>query len=109
MEYLEEMPLRKPFLLAKLVSFEPGQLTSKILAQADSFTLTLYAIMAGDTFAPGHSRSICLAQILQGKAKINISGKCFETDAGQSIIIPPGTNHSFTAIVSSKILLTMIS
>ena len=49
-----------------------------------------------------------LVQVLDGQARITISGKGFEVGTGQAIILPANQPHAVQAPQKFKMLLTMI-
>lgn len=105
---IEQLAYGLPMTLTEQVDYIPGQIASKTLVQTEATGMSLFAIPAGESTGPHKSSGDALAQILQGKAKITISNKPFELEAGQSIVIPTGCPHALYAITSFKMLLTVI-
>ena len=90
------------------VTYQPGQIVSKTLAQNDHHSLTLFAFAEGEEISTHASDGDALVTALDGTGRITIEGKTHQLDAGESIIMPAGKPHAVFAQTPFKMLLTVI-
>ncbi|MBS3815119.1 MAG: cupin domain-containing protein [Hadesarchaea archaeon] len=96
------------FELQDLVEYQKNAVVSRTLIDRESGTLTLFALDKGQTISQHTVPHDALVQILDGKAKIKISGKELVLSQGESTIMPASEPHSLEAEKKFKMLLTMI-
>ena len=93
---------------ASLVEYQEGAVVSRQITKSDAGNVTLFAFDTEQGLSEHTAPYDALAHILEGKAEINISGKPFQLEAGQAIILPANEPHALKAIQKFKMLLTMI-
>lgn len=92
----------------KDISYQNGSVVSKQVIKTDAGNITLFAFDKNQGLSEHTAPFDALVQVLEGRAKITISGQEYLVDAGKSIILPEGEPHSLHALERFKMLLTMI-
>ncbi len=98
----------KIFKIGELIEYQEGSIVSKTLVDRETGTLTLFAFDEGQTVSEHTAPYEALLQILEGKAKVTISGKDLELKSGESTVIPSSEPHSLKAEEKFKMFLTMV-
>lgn len=96
------------FHLKDLVSYQKGTVISRTLVDRDSGTLTVFALDEGESISEHTAPFDALVEILDGKAKIVISGEEIVLNAGESTVMPANEPHALEAVENFKMLLVMI-
>ncbi len=94
--------------LANLVAYQEGSIVSRQITQAETGNVTLFAFAEGQELSEHSAPFDALVHILEGSAEIRLSGRPFELEAGEAIILPAGEPHVLRAVKPFKMLLTMI-
>jgi quercetin dioxygenase-like cupin family protein len=94
--------------LAELVTYQDGSVVSRQITKADAGNVTLFAFDKDQELSEHTAPFDALVHILDGRAEIKISGKAFDLETGEAIIMPANEPHALTAITPFKMLLTMI-
>ena len=94
--------------LAEMVSYQTGSIVSRQITKADAGNVTLFAFDKGQELSEHTASFDALVYIVEGKAKVIISGKSFELKTGDAIIMPADEPHAVKAAGQFKMLLTMI-
>lgn len=94
--------------LADLVSYQDGAVVSRTLINQKTGTVTLFAFDAGQELSEHTAPYDALVQVIDGEARITISGRPFDLRAGDLIIMPANQPHAVSAMTKFKMLLTMI-
>lgn len=94
--------------LADLVEYQSDSIVSKELIKKSTGNITLFAFDAGQRLNEHTAPFEAFVYILDGKAEINISGKSFTPEAGESIIMPANEPHAVKALKRFKMMLVMI-
>jgi quercetin dioxygenase-like cupin family protein len=94
--------------LAKLVSYQDGSVVSRQITKAEAGNVTLFAFDKDQELSEHTAPFDALVHILDGHAQIMISGKTFELETGDAIIMPANEPHALKASTRFKMLLTMI-
>jgi quercetin dioxygenase-like cupin family protein len=94
--------------LSDLVEYQDDAIVSKTIIDEEKVTVTLFAFGEGQGLSEHTAPFNALAHILDGKAQITVSGKPFDADAGEMIIMPANEPHSLKAKKKFKMLLLMI-
>lgn len=90
------------------VSYQPGQIVSKTLAQNKHHSLTLFAFDKNEEISTHASRGDAMVIVLDGKGKITINGNEYILNKGETIIMPAEKPHAVFAIEKFKMLLIVI-
>lgn len=94
--------------LANLVSYQDGSVVSRQITKADAGNVTLFAFDKDQELSEHTAPFDALAHILDGTAEIRISGKAFNLETGNAIVMPANEPHALKALTPFKMLLTMI-
>ena len=98
----------KPIGLADAVDYGDGSIVSKTLLDRKAGTLTLFAFDAGQGLSEHTSPYDATLYVLEGTAKLMISGREVLARAGEMVIMPANVPHSVNATERFKMLLIMI-
>lgn len=94
--------------LAGLLTYQKDSIVSQEIIKKKTGTVTVFAFDKGQGLSEHAAPFDALVYILDGQAKINISGKPHLVKKGQMIIMPASKPHSLKAIRKFKMLLIMI-
>ena len=94
--------------LASLAGYQKAAVVSRELIRKDTGTVTVFAFDKGEGLSEHTAPFDALVYILDGRAKISISGKGHILKKGEMIIMPAGKPHSLKAINKFKMLLVMV-
>lgn len=98
----------KAWTLAELISYAPGSVVSRTIAENAAGTVTLFAFDAGQGLSEHSAPYDALVQILDGEAQLAIGGKAVLARAGQLVVMPANVPHALQAVKKFKMLLTML-
>jgi quercetin dioxygenase-like cupin family protein len=104
----KNMDLGKKEKLDELVSYQPGQVVSRTLAQRSGVSVTLFAFDAGEGLSKHTASGDALVQVLEGSGKITLDEEEHVVAAGESLVMPAGVPHALDADERFKMLLTVI-
>lgn len=108
MPYIKNIEQEKVTDLSGLVSIQPGQITSRTLAQNGAVSLTLFAFDKGEEISTHDSAGDAMVTVLEGTGKFTVDGTAYTCNAGESLVMPALKPHSVFAVESFKMLLTVI-
>ena len=94
--------------LLNLVDYQEGTIVSKTLIDKKAGTTTLFAFDKNQGLSEHTAPYDALVIILEGEAKITISGKAFILKKDDSIIMPAKKPHAVYALTKMKMFLVMI-
>jgi quercetin dioxygenase-like cupin family protein len=94
--------------LAEMVTYQDGSVVSRQITKAEAGNVTLFAFDKDQELSEHTAPFDALAHILEGSAEIKISGKAFNLETGDAIIMPANEPHALRATTPFKMLLTMI-
>ena len=90
------------------VSYQPGQVVSKTLAQNNALSVTLFAFYKGEEISTHESGGDAFVTCLDGVGKITIDGKDYELHEGESIVMPARHPHAVFGQEQFKMLLVVV-
>ena len=90
------------------VSYQPGQVVSKTLAQNSALSVTLLAFDKGEEISTHESGGDAFVTCLDGVGRITIDGKDFELHEGESIVMPARHPHAVFGKEQFKMLLVVV-
>ncbi|MFC1670153.1 cupin domain-containing protein [Spirochaetota bacterium] len=90
--------LKEGITLEELVSYQGNSVVSKALINRPVGTVTLFAFGKGEGLSEHSAPYDALVYIMDGEAKITISGKPFNIKKGEMIIMPANDPHALEAI-----------
>lgn len=94
--------------LTAMLSYQEGAVVSKTLIGKKSGTVTLFAFDEGQGLSEHTAPFDALAVLLDGKAKVTISGTVHHLEAGEMILMPANEPHALMAENKFKMMLVMI-
>ncbi len=94
--------------LSAAIHYQTGSVVSKEIVRKDTGTVTLFAFDRGQGLSEHTAPFDALVYILDGEAKITISGNPVQAKAGEMIIMPANESHALSAQTQFKMLLVMI-
>ena len=90
------------------VSYQPGQVVSKTLAQNNALSVTLFAFDKGEEISTHESGGDAFVTCLDGVGRITIDGKDYELHEGESIVMPAHHPHAVFGQEQFKMLLVVV-
>ena len=94
--------------LVSLLDYQKDSIVSREIVNKKTGTVTLFAFDKGQGLSEHTAPFDAVVYILDGRARITISGKPYIAEKGQMMIMPANKPHSLKAIRSFKMLLVMI-
>ena len=101
-------PRGQAMLLAHTVDYQQGSIVSRTVIDKKSGTVTLFAFDEGQGLSEHTAPFDALVYIIDGAARINISGTPFSVKGGETIIMPAHEPHAVRAVKRFKMMLVMI-
>jgi quercetin dioxygenase-like cupin family protein len=98
----------KTLKLADLISYQKGAVVSREIINKKTGTVTVFAFDKGEGLSEHTAPFDALVYILDGEAKIFISGKPHPVKKDEIIIMPANKPHALKAIERFKMLLVMV-
>ena len=98
----------QPANLNNLIDYQEGSVVSRTLIDKQAGTVTVFAFDQGEGLSEHTTAYDALVYIIDGKAKITISGKPLSLKQGEIAIMPANLPHALSATTRFKMLLTMI-
>lgn len=105
---MSTMPESEVFEMSTLVEYQRGAIVSRVILKAESGNVTLFAFDQGQELSEHTTPFDALVHVLDGQAEIRISGRSYQLQAGQMILMPANEPHAVKAPEHFKMLLTMI-
>ncbi len=94
--------------LKEQLSYQPGQVVSKTLAQNDAVSVTLFAFDKGEEISTHESGGDAFVTCLDGTGRITIDGTQYVLHEGQSIVMPARHPHAVYGQEQFKMLLVVV-
>ena len=94
--------------LKEEVSYQPGQVVSKTLAQNNALSVTLFAFDKGEEISTHESGGDAFVTCLDGVGRITIDGKDYELHEGESIVMPARHPHAVFGQEQFNMLLVVV-
>ena len=94
--------------MAELITYQDEAVVSRQIIKAETGNVTLFAFDKDQGLSEHTAPFDALVHILEGAARVTISGKAFELGTGEAILMPAGEPHALMAGQRFKMLLTMI-
>jgi quercetin dioxygenase-like cupin family protein len=91
-----------------MIQYQDGSIVSKLLVNKNTGTITLFAFDEDQSLSEHTAPFDAIAQIIDGKAEIIISGEKFNLAAGEMVIMPANKPHALKATTKFKMMLIMI-
>ena len=93
--------------LKEQVTYQPGQVVSKTLAQNDALSVTLFAFDKGEEISTHAAGGDAMVTVLEGTGRFTVGGQEFLLHEGQTLIMPKNIPHAVYGQERFKMLLTV--
>ena len=94
--------------LKDMIEYQKNSVVSKEIIKKKTGTITLFAFDVGQGLSEHTAPFDTLVQVLEGEAKVTISGNPFVLKKDESIMMPARKPHALHATKKFKMLLTMV-
>lgn len=94
--------------LAELLAYQEGAVVSRTIVKNPAGTVTLFAFDRGEGLSEHTAPFDAMVHIVDGAAKITVSGTAYNLTAGDVIVMPRNEPHALHASERFKMLLVMI-
>jgi quercetin dioxygenase-like cupin family protein len=94
--------------LTEMVGYQDAAVVSRQITKTEAGNVTLFAFDKDQGLSEHTAPFDALVHVLEGEAQVSISGKPFDLQAGDAIIMPANEPHALKATQRFKMLLTMI-
>jgi quercetin dioxygenase-like cupin family protein len=91
-----------------LIDYQADAIVSREIVKGKTGTVTVFAFDAGQGLSEHTAPFDAMVQVLDGEAKITISGKAHKVQADQLIVMPANKPHALQATKRFKMMLVMI-
>ncbi len=93
---------------AGLVDYQAGSVVSRTLVKKPTGTVTLFAFDEGQELSEHTAPFDALVHLLDGEARIHVSGVPHDLKTGDVLLMPGGQPHALRATTRFKMMLIMI-
>jgi quercetin dioxygenase-like cupin family protein len=104
----KEKPEPEAKQLVGMIEYQEGSVVSRTLIDKKAGTVTLFAFDQGEGLSEHTASYDAMVHVLEGEAKITISGKAIVVKHGEMTIMPANQSHALTAVTRFKMVLTMV-
>jgi quercetin dioxygenase-like cupin family protein len=94
--------------LAGLADYQAGAVVSRTVLSKKAGTVTVFSFDKGQGLSAHSAPFDAMVWILDGTARITISGKALRAKAGDMVVMPAGEPHALKAVHPFKMALVMI-
>lgn len=94
--------------LVDLVNYQDGSIVSREIIRKSTGTVTLFAFDEGQGLSEHTAPFDALVHVVDGQAEVLISGKAYNLNQGDYVILPANETHALRALSKFKMLLVMI-
>lgn len=94
--------------LADQLQVQPGQISSKTLAQNDAVSVTLFAFSEGEEIGTHDSHGDAFVHVLEGTGKFTVGGVEHLVHAGEALVMPAEIPHAVYGETDFKWILTVV-
>ncbi|KGP75962.1 cupin [Desulfosporosinus sp. Tol-M] len=105
---VKNIEFSKVLKLEELISYQPGQVVSKTIAQIPTANVTLFSLDEGEGISTHTTSGDAIVQVLDGEAEITIGNDLLIVKNGEIVVMPSGIPHGLEARKRFKMLLTVI-
>ncbi len=95
-------------LLLELINYQADSVVSRTIIDKKAGTVTIFAFDKDQGLSEHTAPYDAIVQILEGEAKITVSGKPIIVKQNEMIIMPANQPHALFAVTQFKMLLIMI-
>ena len=94
--------------LAGQIDYQRGSIVSRVILKKKSGSITLFAFDEGEELSEHTTPHDAFVSIVEGAARISISGKNHNLVAGDALVLPANEPHAVAAIEPFKMVLVML-
>jgi len=94
--------------LVDLIDYQEGAIVSRTIIDKEAGTVTLFAFDEGQGLSEHTAPYDAMVHVLEGDAKVTVSGKGILVKQGEMTIMPANKPHALSAVTRFKMLLTMV-
>ena len=94
--------------LKEQITYQPGQVVSRTLAQNEALSVTLFSFDKGEEISTHESGGDAFVTCLDGVGRITIDGVNYELREGDSIVMPARHPHAVFGQEQFKMLLVVV-
>jgi quercetin dioxygenase-like cupin family protein len=94
--------------LVDMIDYQEGAVVSRTLIDKEAGTVTFFAFDQGQGLSEHTAPYDAMVQILEGEAKVTISGEPIIVKQGEMTIMPANKPHALYAVTRFKMLLIMV-
>jgi quercetin dioxygenase-like cupin family protein len=94
--------------VASLVNVAPSAIVSRVVARAQSGSVTVFAFAAGQELSEHTAPFDALVHVFDGKLAVTIGGESVEVGPSQMVLMPANVPHALRADADSRMILTML-
>jgi quercetin dioxygenase-like cupin family protein len=94
--------------LVDLINYQDGSIVSREIIRKSTGTVTLFAFDEGQGLSEHTAPFDALVHVVDGQAEVLISGKAYNLNQGDYVILPANETHALRALSKFKMLLVMI-
>lgn len=106
---IKNMPFSEALDLTEMVSYQPGQVVSRTLAQNKHMNMSVFAFAQGEGLSTHSSNGDAMVQVLDGIGNFTIGDQpSVNVTKGQTIVLPAKVPHAVHALEDFKMLLTVV-
>lgn len=105
---MAEILNKKVLNLENITEYQDGAIVSKMVIAKKSGTVTHFSFAKGEGLSEHTAPFDAMVYIVNGSAKIVISGEEFVVNKGETIIMPANEPHALFAVENFKMLLIMV-
>jgi quercetin dioxygenase-like cupin family protein len=98
----------RPLNLLELLDYQEAAVVSRTIIDRKAGTVTLFAFDEGEGLSEHTAPYDALVHLLEGAAKVTVSGKEHTVQAGEIFIMPANEPHAVSAATRFKMALVMI-
>ena len=96
------------FAFVDLLDYQTGAIVSRALVDDEAVTVTVFAFDEAERLSEHTAPHDAILQVVDGEARITVSGADYEVNAGEAIVLPSDEPHAVEAVSKFKMVLTMI-
>jgi len=94
--------------LVDLIDYQEGAIVSRTIIDKEAGTVTLFAFDEGQGLSEHTAPYDAMVHVLEGDARVTVSGKGILVKQGEMTIMPANKPHALSAVTRFKMLLTMV-
>ena len=105
---MKNIAMSEVLVLKDQISYQPGQVVSRTLAQNAAVSVTLFSFDKGEEISTHESGGDAFVTCLDGVGKVTIDGIDYLLQEGESIVMPAGHPHAVYGEENFKMLLVVV-